>query len=97
MPDTKSLFLAGRVDLGFPHADDRHGLPEGVEHLQLVAGFLTDRTFILLDHGGDVSAAQVVRGDVLGQDDPGEEFVFHDAVRREFHGLPRRLEVIWRR
>jgi hypothetical protein len=74
--DTEALFLIGSFDLSSPHGGDRHGLTEGIEQLQLAAGFLSGWGIVVLDQGGDVCSAQAVCRDVRGQDDVGKEFLF---------------------
>jgi hypothetical protein len=58
VPNTESFVLAGCLHLGFPHADHRDGIADGVENFQFIAGLLTGSTRILRYNSGEISPAK---------------------------------------
>jgi hypothetical protein len=58
VPNTEPFVLARCLHLGFPYADHRNGVADGVETFQFKAGLLTGSARILLDNGGEISPAK---------------------------------------
>ena len=48
----------GCLHLGFPYADHRDGVADGVENFQFIAGLLTGSARIPLNNGGEISPAK---------------------------------------
>ena len=75
--DTEDFTGVQRFDLRFADRDDGNGFASGSEDFQTIPRLLLRASGVELDDGGDVAAAETVRGQVGREGDSGVELVFH--------------------